>query len=84
MEPNAPADVAFDAIWSNPPIRIGKAALHELLDRWLGRLATDGRANLVVQKHLGSDSLAKWLAEAGWTVKRLGSRQGYRLLEVRP
>ena len=26
---------AFAAIWSNPPIRIGKAALHELLRTWL-------------------------------------------------
>ena len=23
--------MTFDEIWSNPPIRIGKAALHELL-----------------------------------------------------
>ena len=27
-----PSDVRFDVIWSNPPIRIGKPALHELLD----------------------------------------------------
>ena len=61
-----PADVRFDAIWSNPPIRIGKPALHELLTTWLGRLTPDGRAALVVQKHLGSDSLQRWLnAEVG-------------------
>ena len=30
-----PADVRFDVIWSNPPIRIGKPALHELLTTWL-------------------------------------------------
>jgi 16S rRNA (guanine1207-N2)-methyltransferase len=75
-------DVRFDAIWSNPPIRIGKAALHEMLASWLGRMASDGRATLVVQKHLGSDSLARWLAEQGWDVRRLGSRAGYRLLDV--
>jgi 16S rRNA (guanine1207-N2)-methyltransferase len=84
----APSDVPdglrFTAIWSNPPIRIGKAALHELLAGWLARLADDGSAVLVVQKHLGSDSLARWLDEQGWAVERLGSRQGYRLLEVRP
>ena len=28
---DVPGDVRFAAIWSNPPIRIGKAALHELL-----------------------------------------------------
>jgi 16S rRNA (guanine1207-N2)-methyltransferase len=77
-----PADVRFDGIWSNPPIRIGKAALHELLVRWLDLLTDEGRAHLVVQKHLGADSLASWLADEGWTVTRLGSRQGYRLLDV--
>ncbi len=79
---DVPADVRFEAIWSNPPVRIGKAALHDLLARWLGRLAPTGHAVLVVQKHLGADSLTTWLAERGHPVRRLGSRQGYRLLEV--
>jgi len=75
-------DVRFTAIYSNPPIRIGKGALHELLSRWLMRLTRDGRAYLVVQKHLGADSLAAWLRTQGFTATRLGSRQAYRLLEV--
>ena len=79
-----PADVRFSAIVSNPPIRIGKPALQELLATWLGRLAPDGTAWLVVHKHLGSDSLAAWLGSVGYSVRRLGSRMGYRLLEVRP
>ena len=79
-----PDDVRFDAIWSNPPIRIGKAALRELLARWLGRLTGDGRALLVVQKNLGSDSLQRWLIEQGWPTTRLASARGYRLLDVRP
>jgi 16S rRNA (guanine1207-N2)-methyltransferase len=78
-----PADLAVDLLWSNPPIRIGKAALHELLLTWLRRLAPEGVALLVVQKHLGADSLQRWLDEEGWTTTRLGSRTGYRLLEVR-
>ena len=79
-----PEDLVVDELWSNPPIRIGKSALHELLSSWLGRLSAQGRAVLVVQKHLGADSLQRWLAEEGWTVERLRSRAGYRLLEVRP
>ena len=79
---DVPADVRFDAIWSNPPIRIGKPALHELLTHWLGALAPDGQAWLVVQRHLGADSLARWLDEAGWATRRLASRQAYRILEV--
>jgi len=78
-----PEDVRFDLIWSNPPIRIGKTALHELLGRWLTRLTPDGHAVLVVQKHLGSDSLQRWLTEQGWPTERLASRAGYRLLRSR-
>jgi 16S rRNA (guanine1207-N2)-methyltransferase len=77
-----PADGSVDLIWSNPPIRIGKPALHELLLRWLGRLAPDGRAVLVVHKHLGADSLQRWLEGEGWPTSRLGSRDGNRLLVV--
>ena len=77
-----PDGVRFAAIWSNPPIRVGKRALHELLLRWLPRLAPGARAVFVVHKHLGADSLARWLAEAGHPTARLVSRMGYRLLEV--
>lgn len=72
----------FDLIWSNPPIRIGKPALHQLLTTWLDRLSPDGQAVLVVQKHLGADSLASWLDGQGWSTTRLTSRAGYRLLGV--
>lgn len=75
-----PGDVRFATIWSNPPIRIGKAALHELLVDWLGRLESDGTAVLVVQKHLGADSLQRWLIEQGYDTDRIASRQGFRLL----
>jgi 16S rRNA (guanine1207-N2)-methyltransferase len=77
-----PDGVTFDEIWSNPPIRVGKAALHELLLRWLPRLGPDGRAVLVVGKHLGSDSLQRWLVESGYRCLRLGSANGFRVLEV--
>ncbi len=79
-----PDHLRFATIWSNPPIRIGKAALHDLLDRWLGRLTADGTAALVVQKHLGADSLQRWLRTQGFTVERLASKSGFRLLDVRP
>ncbi|MFN8080358.1 MAG: methyltransferase [Kineosporiaceae bacterium] len=85
-----PTDLRFAAIWSNPPIRIGKPALHALLQQWLPRLAEDGHAYLVVQRHLGADSLHAWLAHLlpealpSHTVRRLGSAKGYRVLEVLP
>ena len=74
----------FDRILCNPPIRIGKPALHGLLGTWLDRLAHGGQAHLVVHRHLGSDSLSVWLADRGHEVARLVSRAGYRLLEVHP
>ena len=79
-----PTDVTFAGIWSNPPIRIGKPALHALLRRWLPRLAPDGVAWLVVARNLGADSLGAWLTREGYDVTRTGSRAGYRLLRVRP
>lgn len=78
-----PAGLAFDEIWSNPPIRIGKEALHELLLTWLPRLAPGGRAVMVVGKHLGADSLQRWLGEQGYPTTRLASAKGFRVLETR-
>jgi 16S rRNA G1207 methylase RsmC len=77
-----PASVRFAQIWSNPPIRIGKAELHDLLRRWLPRLSPDGTAWLVVARHLGGDSLADWLRAEGWTVERHASQQGFRVLRL--
>lgn len=74
--------VTFDEIWSNPPIRIGKAALHELLLTWLPRLSPDGVAYLVVGKNLGADSLQNWLIEQGWPTERLASAKGFRVFAV--
>jgi 16S rRNA (guanine1207-N2)-methyltransferase len=88
-DPSVPARLA--GIWSNPPVRIGKAALHELLSAWLDRLGPDGsdgpdepggQAYLVVGRNLGADSLHRWLAGQGWPVTRLAARSGYRLLQV--
>ena len=73
----------YDEIWSNPPIRVGKEALHDLLLTWLPRLAPGGRAVLVVGKNLGADSLQRWLGEQGWPTTRLASAKGFRVLETR-
>jgi 16S rRNA (guanine1207-N2)-methyltransferase len=76
------AGLRFAAIWSNPPIRIGKTALHDLLLAWLPRLSPGGLAHLVVQKHLGSDSLQRWLNDQGFPTERVASRSAYRVLRV--
>lgn len=79
-----PPDAAYDEIWSNPPIRIGKQALHDLLLRWFARLRPEGRAVMVVGKNLGGDSLQTWLTDQGYPTVRLASAKGFRVLESRP
>lgn len=84
-----PSGLRFATIWSNPPIRIGKPALHQLLQLWLPRLDDGGEAYLVVQKNLGADSLLTWLksmlAAVGddFTVERVTSVNGFRIIRVR-
>ncbi|WP_421787480.1 class I SAM-dependent methyltransferase [Gardnerella sp. DNF00753] len=76
----------FDIIWSNPPIRVGKEILHDILLTWIPRLKVGGKAYLVVQKNLGSDSLITWLAEnlgESYSVEKYASSKGYRVIEVK-
>ena len=80
---SVPGDATYDELWSNPPIRIGKAALHELLLTWFARLVPGGRAVMVVGKNLGGDSLQRWLGEQGYPTSRVGSAKGFRVLESR-
>lgn len=77
-----PGDIVVDTLWSNPPIRIGKPALHAMLGLWLGRLAPDGAAWMVVHKHLGADSLQRWLSEHDFPTTRAASIAGYRILHI--
>jgi 16S rRNA (guanine1207-N2)-methyltransferase len=78
----AGTDVAYDEIWSNPPIRIGKQALHDLLLAWLPRLAPGGVARLVVGRNLGADSLQVWLNDNGFSCIRSASAKGFRVFNV--
>ena len=81
-----PADLTFDGIWSNPPIRVGKDELHSILQTWLPRLALGAEAYLVVQKNLGADSLHRWLeAElpAGFSTIRVDTAKSFRVLRVK-
>ncbi|MBO1753297.1 methyltransferase [Actinotalea sp. BY-33] len=83
VRPDEVPEVAFAAVWSNPPIRIGKPALHAMLEQWLPRLEEDASAHLVVQRNLGADSLQRWIAERlGTDVERVASAKGFRVLRV--
>lgn len=80
---DVPDELRFATIWSNPAIRIGKPALHAMLLRWFERLEPTGEAVMVVHKHLGSDSLQRWLTEQGYPTERLSSSSGFRVLRSR-
>lgn len=75
-------ETLYDEIWSNPPIRIGKDALHDLLRTWLARLRPGGAAYLVVSRHLGGDSLQRWLGDEGYPTQRIASAKGFRVLRA--
>ncbi len=77
-----PEETRFVAIYGNPPIRIGKSALHDLLVCWLARLQVGGVAHLVVARNLGADSLGRWLSAQGFGVRRVAAHRGYRVLAV--
>jgi 16S rRNA G1207 methylase RsmC len=84
---DVPAELRFDVIWSNPPIRVGKVALHEILNTWLTRLSTEGEASLVVAKHLGAPSLLTWLRDQFGdqrVVERIAQSRGFHVINVGP
>lgn len=81
-----PPAQTFDLMWSNPPIRVGKADLHSILALWLPRLSESGEAFLVVAKKLGADSLIAWLNSGeipGIQAERIETAKGYRVIWVR-
>lgn len=83
---DVPEDVRFRTIRSNPPIRVGKAVLHDLMEMWIPRLDERSDAYLVVKRDLGSDSLQRWLGstfEHGYSVHRTATAKGYRVIKVR-
>ncbi len=83
---DVPDTVVFRTIRSNPPIRVGKNELHDMLERWIPRLDERSDAWLVVQRNLGADSLQRWMASTftpGYSVFRAATGKGYRVLRVR-
>ncbi len=79
-----PESLEFTGIWSNPPIRVGKQALHEILQTWLPRLAAECEGYLVVAKNLGADTLLGWIQEtfADLSSERVETAKGFRVFRV--
>lgn len=73
---------SIDVIWSNPPVRIGKTALHNLWDAWREKLKIGGEAYLVMGKNLGSDPFLDWALNNGWNGEKIASSKGFRVLKL--
>ena len=85
LDKDLDANLEIDHIWSNPPIRIGKENLHNLLRNYLSRLKPTGDAYLVVQKQLGAESLQRWIAQQ-WPereVTKVENSKGFRVIRIR-
>lgn len=79
-----PSSLRFSEIRSNPPIRVGKEALHDILREWLPRLDAGGTAHLVVAKHLGARSLQRWITETfpQLDVERVARDRGFHVIRA--
>jgi 16S rRNA G1207 methylase RsmC len=79
-----PTDISFNGVWSNPPIRVGKEVLHEIMQTWLPRMVVGADAYLVVQKHLGADSFLKWLqgTMTAFESSRVDTSKTFRVIQV--
>lgn len=85
LDKDLDANLEIDHIWSNPPIRIGKENLHDLLRNYMSRLKPTGDAYLVVQKQLGAESLQRWIAQQ-WPereVTKVENSKGFRVIRIR-
>lgn len=74
---------SVDVIWSNPPVRVGKTALHAMWESWRIRLKPTGVAYVVMGRNLGSDPFLTYLNDHGWEGTKLASSKGFRVLELR-
>jgi 16S rRNA (guanine1207-N2)-methyltransferase len=70
----------FDVIVTNPPIRIGKKSLYELLSQAVNHLRPKGSMYLVISKKHGLNSMVKFLTSLG-DVLKLGHESGFHVLE---
>jgi 16S rRNA G1207 methylase RsmC len=80
-----PAGTKFSGIWSNPPIRVGKEELHNILKTWIPTLDVGAESYLVVQKNLGADSLLRWLQDTfakNFVCVREDTAKQFRVLKI--
>lgn len=72
----------FDVILTNPPIRAGKAVVHEIFEQACGHLNEGGCLWVVIQKKQGAPSAVAKLESLFSVVEEVGKDKGYRILKA--
>lgn len=73
----------FDVILTNPPIRAGKAVVHEILEGAYDKLNEGGSLWVVIQKKQGSPSAWNKLEEVFGEVEEVTKDKGYRIFRAK-
>lgn len=76
-------DCKFDMIVTNPPIRAGKAVVHEILEGSFEHLNDDGVLYVVIQKKQGAESAVKKLKTLYTVVEKITQDKGYWILKCK-
>lgn len=76
-------DGKFDMIVTNPPIRAGKAVVHEILEGSFEHLNDDGVLYVVIQKKQGAESAVKKLKTLYTVVDKITQDKGYWILKCK-
>lgn len=71
----------YDLIVSNPPIRAGKAIVHEILSGAYDHLKPHGELRIVIQKKQGAPSAQKKMLEVFGNCQILKRDKGYYILQ---
>lgn len=79
--------IFYDAIFFNPPIRLGKKVYYSHILHAIQYLNSNGYMQIVIKKKLGAESafsyLENSLEESPFTMKILGKNSGYWVFEIR-
>ena len=73
----------YDYILSNPPIRVGKEKLYEILMNSKNYLNKDGEFWIVVRKKQGAESIIKDMSNVYNSVQVIHKKKGFYILKIK-
>lgn len=79
LEPFQKKNIMFDAIYTNPPVRLGREVFLNLVKEIKDQLKPDGFFEFVIRKKMGASYLEKKLGEMfpNEPIQILGKKSGY-------